>query len=526
MQQNSQEDVLREYLRIIFSHKAVIFASVITVMIVVFIGLELKTPVYVAQVKMLISAKKQIESPYYMAFSNKEGISATQSNLVSSYPVLERVVKVFNLDKRPPGYEKGFCSPLKTYLIDWRLKKVKSLHLEHGDEKDFRFRSAIESLKKKIDVTPIRETDLFIIKATDFDPQVSAKIANAVSRSYVIFDLEQQLAEMKLKYGKKHSLVLQLHDNINMISKNINGELLASNINAIGPASVKIIEQAHPPFYPKGRGKKIVVILGVFMSVVLGIMLTFVFDYLDYRFKTPDDAERFLNIPLIGFLPKSGFRHGEIIGAKKASRPIASSYKNISEKIYLFLKDRNMKSIMITAASFAEGSSTIVANIASYLASDSRNKTLIVDGNFNNPVVNKLFNIPASPGLTDLIDKTIRIDDVIQNVKPNLSILPSGKKVLNPVSILKHPNAVNAFKDIKDKFDFIIFDNADLLCSGTISALLPHIDGIVLVVSGEKDRRQIVKTAIMHLEPMNGNIFGFIYNNRKFAIPKILYKML
>ena len=525
MEQNSQEDILREYLRVIFSHKAVIITTVITVMVFIFIGLELKTPTYVAHVKMLISAKKQIESPYYMDFSRQEGISVTQSNLVSSYPVLERVVKELNLDNRPSGYEKQFCSTLKAYLIDLRLRKIKSEHYEHGSEKEYLFRRAIETLKKNINISTIRNTDLFTINVTDFDPQIAAKIANSISRSYVIFDLEQQLAEVRLKYGMKHSLVLQLYDNINLISKNINGELLTSNIDAIGPASVKIIEQAHVPFRRKGKRKLVIVILGCFMSVFLGFMLAFVFNFLDHRFKTPEDAEKLLNIPYIGFLPKTGFKIGEIIGEKKVAPLVASSYKKITEKIYLCLKDRNKKSIMITAASFAEGSSTIAANIACCLANDLGNKTLIVDGNLNNPVVHKLFNIPCSPGLMDLIDKRNLIDDAIQNISPNLSVLPAGKKVLNPVSILKHPNAVNAFKGIKDKFDFIIFDNADLLCSGTVSSFLSHVDGVVLVVSGEKNRRQIVNTALEHLQPMNGNIFGFIYNNRRFTIPKTLYKM-
>ena len=58
---NSNLNTLRDYLMIIFRHKTVIITTFVTVMISVIIGLELKTPFYVAQVKMLISAEKQIE---------------------------------------------------------------------------------------------------------------------------------------------------------------------------------------------------------------------------------------------------------------------------------------------------------------------------------------------------------------------------------------------------------------------------------------------------------------------------------
>ena len=66
----------------------------------------------------------------------------------------------------------------------------------------FLFRRAVESLKENIKVEPIRDTNMFTISVRDYNPVGAALIANVVSRSYVMFDLEQQLAELKLKYGK------------------------------------------------------------------------------------------------------------------------------------------------------------------------------------------------------------------------------------------------------------------------------------------------------------------------------------
>jgi len=60
---------LRDYIRIIFRHKAVIITSFITVTMSVIIGLELKTPMYESQVKMLVSAEKATKSAYYTRLS-------------------------------------------------------------------------------------------------------------------------------------------------------------------------------------------------------------------------------------------------------------------------------------------------------------------------------------------------------------------------------------------------------------------------------------------------------------------------
>src|SRR5574337_792496 len=88
-------DTVRDYLKIIFRHKTVIITTFVTVMIIAFIGAELKTPVYEAQVKMLISAEKLIESPYYKVLTTGQTIDAstTQGEIVISNPVIERAVK-------------------------------------------------------------------------------------------------------------------------------------------------------------------------------------------------------------------------------------------------------------------------------------------------------------------------------------------------------------------------------------------------------------------------------------------------
>src|SRR3972149_11935638 len=121
---NSNLNTLRDYLTIIFRHKTVILTTFVTVMISVIIRLELKTPSYIAQVKMLITAQKQIDSPYYRYLSGFEpiGVSLTQCEILTSNPVIERAVKALKFYERPSDYEKNYCSALKKCLINLKSK--------------------------------------------------------------------------------------------------------------------------------------------------------------------------------------------------------------------------------------------------------------------------------------------------------------------------------------------------------------------------------------------------------------------
>ncbi len=303
---NERNTTLRDYLRIIFRRKTVFITTVLITMITVFIGLQLKTPVYESKVKMIIGAKKQIESPYYKDITDFRSteMALTQSEIVKSNPVIERAVRRLRMNEPSLQYEKQFCSPLKSILLDLKAKFQKKFVRIPGQAKDeFLLINAVQELKKRIKVEPITDTDLFTITVTDFSPTRAARIANTVSRSYCLFDLEQQLAELQQKYGEKHLFVMQLKDNIQKMEANLTGSSL-SNIEAIGPASVKIIEQAAVAAESTGIPKTLIFITAFFMSFVLGITLAFGCESLDPAIKSPEELKSCLGLPFLGYLPK------------------------------------------------------------------------------------------------------------------------------------------------------------------------------------------------------------------------------
>lgn len=544
---------LRDYLKVIFRHKAVIITAFVVIMISVGIGLELSTPVYQAQVKMLISGEKQFKSPYYKELNSyqQSGISLTQAEIVNSNPVIERVVRVLKLDERPPDYEKNYCSPLKAYLIDLKLwisewleepgKNTETYVSDNltasklngsnpdivppEDEKAYAIRMAVEALKESIVVNPIRDTNLFTIAAYDFSPEAAATIANVVSRSYVIYDLEQQLAELQLQYGEMHPIVVQLKNAIDKMSENLTGRTLPT-IEAIGPASVKIVEQAQPPLEPTGTNKIVTLLLAFFMSPFLGVILAFGLEYIDHTFKSPQDVETFLNLPLLGSIPKRGFKDKTLITDPKRMDAIAPSYQNLSDQIYLLIKDKSLKSILITACTPTDGSTTIMANLANFLSNKAGHKVMVIDANLRAPAIHKVFNISDDKGLANVLEGKITLEKAVQDIGPNLTVLPAGNTSLNPTPLLDSTRMANIIKAAKEKYELVFIDYANLRSFKDACVLCPYVDGIVLVVNEGKTSRYVLQTLLTPLKRKKANMIGVIMNNRTYAIPKIIYERL
>ncbi len=515
------EITLRDYLKVLFRQKWVVITSIVTVTVVTALGIWIKTPTYEATVTMQVSAQKGVEAPYYMPLINMQNmqVALSQSELVKSNPVLERALKAIGL--KPLDFEKKFASEPRKKLISWQVasinKKIEEMSAKIEDPKlaeqqkqNILFRMALKELEDNIKVEPVRDTNLFTISYRDFDPGVAAAIANIISRSYVIFDLEQQLAEMQVKYGDKNLAVIQLSDSISRMEQNLNGQLLP-NIEAIGPASVKIVNQALPPMKPTGLPNTVMLALAIFMSVFLGVMLAFGFDYLDQSFKTPQEVEATLGMPFLGAIP---------------IKPKANDYEHISDQLCFELKDRKLKSLMISAAYPKEGATMAIMSLAKSVSAKCRPKVLVVDANLRKPAMHTAFKIANKAGLVDVLEGSVSFDEAVHKVTENLSVLTSGRINMNPGTLLESQKMAVLLEHAKEKYDIVFVDCVNLREAKDAVVLCRHVDSVVFMVKEGHTRRQTAKEAVELLAKAKPVFLGAILGSRTYVIPKAIYERL
>ncbi len=516
----------RDYIRVLFRHKWVILTSVVVVMLTVYFGLKLKTPVYEASVKMLITAEKNVESPYYRDLVGYQNVqrSLTQSEIVKSKPVMERAVRALNLWLRPLGYERTYSSPLKQRLINYQIKKMQDefSKLTKTQQDTYRMRMAVKDLKERTEVEPIRDTNMFLIKVRDFDPIYAMLTANVVSRSYVIFDLQQQLAELTLKYGEKHTTVSQLEDYIQGMTANLNGKPL-SDIEAIGPASVKIIEQASIPFKPSGTPKILTLVLAFFMSVFLGVMLAFVFEYMDQSFKTPQDIEQHLGLPMLGSIPQRQLTDRTIIRNTRSRSVYTHFYQNLADQLYLVIRDRKIKSVLFTSTVDREGADKVLANLGLFF-SQAGHKVLLIDADLRRPVLHRLFRMKLGKGLADVLEDKAPLQGVTYNPSKNLFLVTAGQTELNPVILLDSGKVNDVMAEEMKKYEIILVHCPGLKDSKDAVVLSSHVDAAVLVIDEGTTRRQVARSAVKQLTDKEGLVLGAVLNNRTFPIPRFVYE--
>jgi capsular exopolysaccharide synthesis family protein len=532
MENNQTHTTLRDYVRVLCRQFPVIIIATLTVIITVLVGLQLKTPEYESQAKILISAEKQVDSPYYreMLGSRNAEITLTQSEIVKSERVLNRAVQAIALHKRPLDYEREQATFLKKKLINWRTRSIiKQMETVPEESRDaYLLLLTVDNLKKSVTVEPIRDTNLFVIKVRDYVPVVAQVLANVISRSYVIYDLEQQLNEQHMIYGDKHPLTRQLIDNIEDMKQTLHGKPLPE-LSALGTASVKIIEQATLPLKPAGTSKWLTAILAIIMGPFLGIMLAFVFEYLDNTFRTPSDIEEFLSVPFLGSIPKKRFKATALLVNKSniGKTSFSRAVQTFADQLYLMMTDKNLKTILLSSALMKEGSSTMIANLAHIYADKHKKKVLVIDANFRTPSLHKKFKLPATHklGLADIIEGRAPFEDAAYKVQPELIVLSAGITDFNAITLLESKKMKEIIAWAKNHFDIILIDTAPMRDHKDAHSLATNVDAVVLLIAEGFTRRQVVLNALAPLKATNVNVLGAVLNHRTFPIPGFLYNI-
>ncbi|MFA7572740.1 MAG: Wzz/FepE/Etk N-terminal domain-containing protein [Lutispora sp.] len=128
--------------------------------------------------------------------------------------------------------------------------------------KDLSLSISPDALQKKIAVTSVGDTQMMTIKVTDLDPQIAASIANKLAN---IFKSE----------------VAQL--------------MKVQNVEIIDPAVV--------PTSPIKPRPTLNMAIAFVLALMIGVGLAFLLEYLDHTVKTPDDVEKFLELPVLGTIP-------------------------------------------------------------------------------------------------------------------------------------------------------------------------------------------------------------------------------
>ncbi|HEX6384419.1 MAG TPA: CpsD/CapB family tyrosine-protein kinase [Anaerolineae bacterium] len=192
--------------------------------------------------------------------------------------------------------------------------------------------------------------------------------------------------------------------------------------------------------------------------------------------------------------------------------PISEAYRTLRTNLSFYSLDNPIRTLVVTSPAVGEGKSTTVANLAVTMAQSGR-RTILVDCDLRRPSIHELFDLSSAPGLTNLVLDEVDKPPLQQTTVENLWLLASGPPPPNPADMLGTRKVDQVIETLADMADIVLFDAPPVIAVTDAAVLGAKVDGVLLVVSAGKTRREHAERAKELLEKARVRIVGATLTN-------------
>lgn len=180
--------------------------------------------------------------------------------------------------------------------------------------------------------------------------------------------------------------------------------------------------------------------------------------------------------------------------------------------LHILKKQNGYKSFVICGCETGDGTTTVAINLAAALASSGW-KTVLIDGDMRKKNRYKRLNENVSEGLSDYLMDRVSLDKIIcETTTDNLSYIPCGELIDNPVRLLCSNKMSVARNELANTYDFIIYDMPAVNAAMDAKVIAVNVDATIIVSSiGDTTKRGLIEAA-NSLAEAKANIIGTIIN--------------
>lgn len=279
---------------------------------------------------------------------------------------------------------------------------------------------------------------------------------------------------------------------------------ITSNVDS---NNVSIVDSALPPGGPfKPDLRRNLMTAGV-AGLMLGLMLAFLFEFLDDTLKRPDEVEKHLGIGVLGVIPKlDGISPDEAYADQRSA--FSEAYRSVRTSLQFSTEVGVPKCLLVTSPSSSEGKSTTALTLARNFAQLGR-RVLLIDGDLRNPSLHRVLGIDNSVGLSNYLAGSIKPAGAIKATRTlRLTCIPSGPLPPNPAELLAGPKMVSLLSLAVEKFDQVIIDGPPIMGLADSPILSNLSAGTLLVVEAGGSRIATAKAALKRLLGARAHVVG------------------
>ncbi|NJP38760.1 CpsD/CapB family tyrosine-protein kinase [Bacillus luteus] len=200
-----------------------------------------------------------------------------------------------------------------------------------------------------------------------------------------------------------------------------------------------------------------------------------------------------------------------------AGTKLDQEYGRIKANIIFGAKKRNAQIFSVLSQNRQEGKSTLISYLGIAFSKEEK-RVLLIDGNFENPKLHKIFGIENDQGFSNLLaDGGGLQETVLKTEFPGLSILPAGTISKQLETSIQSSSMDVLLQSAKRKYDFIFIDTGALQSMITSKLLAAKSDSSIIVVRRMRTNSHDLQELKTSLESYDIHVTGALFNTKKLA---------
>lgn len=302
------------------------------------------------------------------------------------------------------------------------------------------------------------------------------------------------------------------------------------------PNNIKVTRRAEAAGVV-GPQRQRTITIAFLASLIFGIGLAFLLDYLDDSIKSSDDVGRHLGLPTLALIPHYGSLDRSLARNKLTSggaqtmssgtstalvalddsrSALAEAYRHLRTSLLFSSAGKPPQTILVTSSQPSEGKTTTAINTAITLAQAGA-EVVLIDCDLRRPRLHHHFQLENTHGLTNFLSGERNTAELIKECDklPNLKIITSGPIPPNPAELLSSIEMRNLIDFLKSNFKHVIIDSPPAISFTDAVILSTLVDGVIIVAMVGKSSIHMIKRFRQRLTGVGSRIYGVVLNGLK-----------
>lgn len=336
------------------------------------------------------------------------------------------------------------------------------------------------SLASSVTAVVTANTAFINITATSTTPQTAATVAESVSQSLIV--VASGLSAQSSSKGA------------------------SLRLTEVQPASV--------PDMPSVGSLRSELPLGALIGLIVGSAVVILRERLSGRFQSGSHIATVTDSEIVGMLPTDRrARRGRALALPKRSPLRFEALRSVRTAIQgLGLLSEHGSTIAVTSSVPGEGKSSTVAGLAVAIAASGRT-VVVVEGDLRRPRVGRMFDLPAGPGLTEMLAGQNTLAEVLQvTADPRISVLRSGSLCDRADELIESAALEPLLSDLTADGAIVLLDTPPLLALSDAASIARRADHVLLVAGAPVVHERDVIRALAVLRQVQVQVAGVVVN--------------